>query len=163
MLDFNELRNGLPAITPAFGAALAEACAVCLTSQGHEPGVELQVEGNFTGTFQLFWPQVTDQMQRCWNDEEYTTEQAAYGVALLLIKRLTDFTVVERSRRGTGFDYWLGNPLQLAELPFQRTVRLEGSGIRSGDRRQISSRVRLKLEQVKPTDDIAPAYTIEPI
>ena len=105
MLDFNELRNGLPAITPAFGAALAEACAVCLTSQGHEPGVELQVEGDFTGTFQLFWQQVTDQMQRWWNYEEYTTEQAAYGVALLLIKRLTDFTVVERSRRGTGFDY----------------------------------------------------------
>ncbi|MDB9314527.1 hypothetical protein PN462_15550 [Spirulina sp. CS-785/01] len=29
-LDLCELQNGLPAITPAFGAALAEAGAICL-------------------------------------------------------------------------------------------------------------------------------------
>ena len=157
-LNLADLQKRLPAITPAFGAALAEACAVCLTEQAHEQGIELQVEGDLAGTFQLFWPNVTDQMKRCWNDEEYTTEQAAYGVALMVIQRLTDFTVVERARRGTGFDYWLGNSAESTETPFQKSVRLEVSGIRRGDRRQIRSRVKLKLEQVKPTDDLAPAY-----
>ncbi|NET34853.1 MAG: hypothetical protein F6K19_22980 [Cyanothece sp. SIO1E1] len=157
-LDLSELQGGLPAITPAFGAALAEACAICLTGQGHQPGIELQVGGDFTEVFVLLWPKVTDQMRRCWNDEEYTTEQAAYGIALMLIQQLTEFTVVERSRRGTGFDYWLGNPLESAERPFQKSVRLEVSGIRQGNRRQIRSRVKLKMEQVKPTDELAPAY-----
>lgn len=71
-------------------------------------------------------------MQRCWNDQEYTTEQAAYGIALLLLSKLTEFTVVERSRKGTGFDYWLGKPTDSSDLPFQKSMRLEVSGIRQG-------------------------------
>lgn len=39
------------------------------------------------------------------NDEEYATEQAAYGIALLVMQQLTNFTVVERARRGTGQAY----------------------------------------------------------
>ncbi len=157
LLKLTDLQKGLPAITPAFGAALAEACAVCLSEQGHEQGIELQVEGDLSGTFQLSWLKVTDQMQRCWNDEEYTTEQAAYGIALMVMQRLTNFTVVERARQGTGFDYWLGTSTESIETPFHKSVRLEVSGIRRGDRRQIRSIVKQKLEQVKPTDDLAPA------
>jgi len=37
------LTQGLPAITPAFGGAIAEACAICLTDEAHEPGVILKV------------------------------------------------------------------------------------------------------------------------
>ncbi len=40
-LVITKLEQGLPAITPAFGAALAEACAVCLADLGHAQGVEL--------------------------------------------------------------------------------------------------------------------------
>lgn len=157
-LDLSELQNGLPAITPAFGAALAEACAVCLAEQNHQPGVELEVTGELAGTFQLYWPAVTPQMQRCWNDREYTTEQAAYGIALLLLTKLTDFTVVERSRKGTGFDYWLGKPTDSSDLPFEKSIRLEVSGIRHGSPSQVRTRVKLKKMQVAPTDKIAPAF-----
>ncbi|MCG8585560.1 MAG: hypothetical protein MI757_12690, partial [Pirellulales bacterium] len=80
---------------------------------------ELEAEGDFTGAFVLLWPKVTDQMRLCWNDEEYTTEQAAYGVSLLLIQHLTDFTVIERSPRGTGFDYWLGKRWPPLNYPFK--------------------------------------------
>lgn len=34
-LLLTELAQGLPAITPSFGAVLAEACAVCLEKQNH--------------------------------------------------------------------------------------------------------------------------------
>lgn len=159
-LDLWELQNGLPAITPAFGAALAEACTVCLNDQNHQPGVELQVTGKLTTTLELYWQNVTPQMQRCWNDQEYTTEQAAYGIALLLLTKLTDFTVVERSRKGTGFDYWLGKPTDSLEMPFQKSVRLEISGIRQGSPSQIRTRVKLKKVQVAPTDKIAPAFIV---
>ena len=97
-------------------------------------------------------------MRRCWNDQDYATEQGAYSVALLLIQRLTSFTVVERSRRGTGFDYWLGNVSDSAELPFEKSARLEVSGIRRGERRQVRSRVTLKGAQVQAVDSLSPAY-----
>ena len=158
VLDLSGLQQGLPAITPAFGAALAEAGAICLSEQGHQPGVVLEIDGGFSGAFVLLWPQVTEQMRRCWNDQDYTTEQGAYGVALLLIQRLTSFTVVERSRRGTGFDYWLGNVSDSAELPFEKSARLEVSGIRRGERRQVRSRVTLKGAQVRAADSLSPAY-----
>lgn len=72
VLDLSGLQQGLPAITPAFGAALAEAGAICLSEQGHQSGVALEVEGSFSEAFVLLWPQVTEQMRRCWNDQDYT-------------------------------------------------------------------------------------------
>ncbi len=159
-LVITKLEQGLPAITPAFGAALAEACAVCLADQGHAPGVELKVNGDFTAVFKLYWQEVTDQMLRCWNDSEYTTEQAAYGIAFLVIQELTDYTIIQRSRKGTGFDYWLGKKTEANELPFQNAVRLEVSGIRKGDDSRVKARVKLKVEQVGPSDQALPAYIV---
>ena len=94
ILNLQSLSQGLPAITPAFGAAIAEAGAICLTDEAHQPGVTLKVEGEFSATFKLDWQPVTEQTRRCWNDEEYTTEQAAYGIAFLLILQLTNLTVI---------------------------------------------------------------------
>ena len=159
-LRLTQLGEGLPAITSSLGAALAEACAICLHDQGHPQGIELQVRGNFTACFKLYWQPVTDQMLRCWNDEEFTTEQAAYGIAFMLVKKLTGFTVIERSRRGTGFDYWLGNEQTTNDLPFQKQVRLEVSGIRKGDDSRVRARVKQKLEQTNPSDGDLPAYIV---
>jgi hypothetical protein len=156
-LFLTRLAEGLPAVTPAFGAALAEAGAICLQDQHHPQGVLIQIEGVFDTAFSLHWQEVTDQMRRCWNDEEYTTEQAAYGITFLLLLHLTEFTVIERSRKGSGFDYWLGTR-QDSELPFTNRVRLEVSGIRKGDNNRIRSRARQKLDQTKRSDGRLPAY-----
>ncbi|MBE9061231.1 hypothetical protein [cf. Phormidesmis sp. LEGE 11477] len=158
ILDFASLKQGLPAITPAFGAALAESVAVCLDEQGHQSGVSLKLLGDSSGTFLLLYSEVTEQMRRCWNDREYATEQAAYGVALLLIQRLTEFTVIERSRRGTGFDYWLGKVSDVSEQPFQKLSRLEVSGIRQGSEQQIRTRVRMKIRQVQAVNNRLSVY-----
>jgi hypothetical protein len=162
VLSLQRLEQGLPAITPAFGAAIAEAGAICLTDEAHQPGVTLEVEGEFSTTFTLDWQPVTEQTRRCWNDEQYTTEQAAYGIAFLLILQLTALTVIERSRKGTGFDYWLGTQGSTATLPFDRMARLEVSGIRSkGNRSQINARVKQKTEQTRASDaQRLPAYII---
>lgn len=159
-LVLSDLALGLPAITPAFGAALAEAGAVCLEEQGHSQGVEIKVSGDFTVRFKLRWQSVTEQMLRCWNDEEFTTEQAAYAIAFLIIKKLTNLTIIERSSKGTGFDYWLGNVDSKAKNPFQNKVRLEVSGIRKGNERRVKARVKQKKEQTIPSDGEYPAYII---
>jgi hypothetical protein len=156
-LDLKDLSRGLPAITPAFGETLAQAAAVCLEDQDHQLGVDFSVEGDLEALFQLHWPTTDDQMRRCWNDLEFTTEQGAYGVAILIIRSLTDFTVIERSYKGTGIDYWLGHE---GELPFQNKARLEVSGIRNGDNNTINRRVRRKLAQASASDGSLPAFVV---
>lgn len=161
-LTLTKLAEGLPGVTPAFGSALAEAGAICFEDQNHPDGVELRVDGTFTARYRVYWQEVTDQMLRCWSDPEDTTEHAAYGVAFLLILDLTEYTVISRSLKGTGFDYWLAKEEGEGELPsFQNKARLEVSGIRSGSVSRVQARVRQKLEQVEPSDRLSyPAYIV---
>jgi len=64
---------------------------------------------------------------------------------------LTEYTVVERARKGPGFDYWLGKKDSVAPL-FQDKARLEVSGLRRGDDRSLESRVRRKAKQIEASD-----------
>jgi hypothetical protein len=63
--------------------------------------------------------------------------------------------VVERSKKGRGFDYWLGDD---DDLLFVGKARLEISGILSGSKAQIAARVKEKKGQLKPSDYLAPGY-----
>jgi hypothetical protein len=160
-LNLDALAIGLPAVTPAFGASLAEAAAVCLDSQGHRSGIEMLIEGDFSACFRVCWSiAVTGQMQRCWNDMEYATEQGAYGLAFLIVQQLTGYTVIERSIKGTGFDYWLGEALPTGALAFERKVRLEVSGILQGQERRIRARVKEKVQQTQQYGSRLPAYVV---
>lgn len=148
------LALGIPGITSAFGECLAEAAAVCLEDQGHQSGVNLAVSGVCDALYSIDSPTVTDQMRRCWNDHEVTTEHGAYAVAILLAMDVTDGTVVERSRKGTGFDFWLGPE---DALPFEKKARLEVSGIRTGGQ-YVERRVREKVRQMGRSNTNLPGY-----
>ena len=156
-INLESLYEGMPAVTPAYGKCLAEAGAVCLDEVGHQCGVELQVKGLHKTKYRLLWPEVTPQMKNCYNDLQDSTENGAYGLAFLLIKQLTDYTVIQRSRKGPGFDYWLGRE---GNSLFQNTARLEVSGILKGTASKIASRVKQKLAQVSPSDGTSPAYIV---
>ena len=156
-LNLNDLSNGFAGITPAFGEALAEAGGLCLESQGHSRGVKLLLRGYRDNNYSLDWPYVTGQIHRCYNDPEEATEWGAVGVAVLLAKTEAGYSVIERSRKGTGFDYWIGDE---TDLPFEKKARLEISGIRKGTNRQINARVKQKLKQVKKSGQIPTAYVI---
>lgn len=140
------LGDGCPALTPAHGRSLAEAAAVCLEDQGHELRASLQVAGDHEAVLTIVRFDITDQMKRCYNDPDTATEQGACGIAILLVRHLTGFTVIEQSRRGIGFDYWLGTD---EDLLFQAKARLEVSGIRGGDRAALMSRVGQKERQTR--------------
>ncbi len=157
MLNLNDLGDGLPAITPAFGMVLAEAGGICLESQGHSQGDLLQVNGDCHNRYALAWPPVTEQAKRCWNDHQVATEHGAVGLAVLLVKKEIGYEVIERSRKGTGFDYWMGDD---SEVPFQNKARLEISGIRCGEKRDVRARVNQKLKQTNPSDGLLPAYVV---
>lgn len=151
------LGEGCPALTPDRGATLAQAAAVCLESASHGLRSELTVVvGDETCTVSMLRPEVTDQMRRCYNDPEDATEQGACAVAILLVRDLTGLSIVEQSRKGTGFDYWLGSD---GDLLFR--ARLEVSGIRLGDEATVRTRVHQKCKQTRRSDSLRlPAYVV---
>jgi hypothetical protein len=106
--------------------------------------------------FRLEWPTVDDQQRRCYNDLQEATEWGACCVAILLVQELTGKVVVERSKKGLGFDYWVGQ--EDDDLLFVGKARLEVSGILSGTPSTLNSRLEQKRNQIKPSNDLAQAF-----
>jgi hypothetical protein len=98
-------------------------------------------------------------MRKCYADLQHATELGACGIAVLLVEGLTDLTVIEQSRKGKGFDYWLGRKGSSSPL-FQDKSRLEVSGILDGDEGEIRSRLRAKGAQMLRGGVDLPGYVI---
>lgn len=161
VLDLRDLEKGIPALTEALGRVHAEAAAVCLEDRKHPNSVELIVRRIEDRDHVLQWSGITEQMRRAYNDMERATELGAYGVAILLVRDLTGLTVIRQSRKGTGFDYWLGKDDGANALVFQDTARLEVSGILSGTESQFTTRLKQKLKQTEASDGTRlPAYAV---
>jgi hypothetical protein len=148
-----------PGWSITFGATCAEAAAVCLDDQGHPERVALQIDGIQSCAIELQWNAIDDTIRRFNADQEVATEYGAYGIAALIMPRLTNLTIIERSVKGKGFgfDFWLGSINEKDPL-FQRKARLEVSGIRKGSESLMQSRVNMKLRQISPSDTVAPGY-----
>ena len=158
-LKLAELKSGAPGITPAFGEGLAEAASVCLEDRSHSSPTPMRLSGEIGGQAILEWETTSTQARRCWNDNDEATEHGAYGIAALLIPRVSELQVVERSKKGTGFDYWLGTSTQTGAL-FQNRARLEVSGIRAGTDSKVGGRVRQKLKQTERSNGSIPAVVV---
>jgi hypothetical protein len=146
----------MPGLSTAYGAQLAQAAAVCLENREHRSGVTFHLIGMRSAQFPLEWPAVDDQARRSHNDLQEATERGAYGIAILIVCDLTGMLVIERSAKGLGFDYWLGN--EDDDELFAGKARLEVSGILVGSRSQALVRARQKKQQMKPSDRLAPGY-----
>jgi hypothetical protein len=157
-LELGRLREGYPCLTPESGLRLARAGSICLEERKHTRGVSLGVTGDYKTEVSLGWPETNEQVRREWSDPQEATENGACGIAILLVGVLTDYHVVQRSWKGTGFDYWLGLK---DDLMFQNAARLEVSGIRKGGIKLIESRVNTKMNQVKRSDSLKiPAFVV---
>jgi len=148
-LTLEDLLEDFPHIPPECGSVLVQSAVLCLEGQGHTSGALLTVQGSFNTAFRLQWSMdVTEAMRRYWNDPDETVEQGAYGLALLLLRSLAGLTVLERSRKGTGFDWWLAS----ADNLFQAAARLEVSGIMRGSARRVKGRLKERLAQTMRSD-----------
>ena len=144
--DLRTLALGRPGMSPAKGASLAEAAAVCLDSQGHSSGLILRVIRKDDVDCVLTWNASDDQQRQTYADIAEATEEGACAIALCAVEAIAGLVVMERSRKRSAFDYWLGDkPGHL----FQRTVRLEVSGILQGDATMIEKRLTEKLQRLE--------------
>jgi hypothetical protein len=157
--DLSQSKPERPGWSLTFGATCKDAAAVCLDDQNHPYRVNLQIDGIQDTQVQLQWNAVDNIVRRFNADEEVATEYGAYGIAALIMPYLTGLTVIERSIKGTnfGFDFWLGS-IDDPNTLFQRKARLEVSGIRKGSKSLLESRVKIKLEQISPSDSLSPGY-----
>lgn len=144
----------MPAVSVAAGEFYAQAAAVCLEVGKHKPGASLTVKQPAERKYCLTWQPADDQMRRTHNDHQDATKHGAYAVAFVLARELTEFQVVLQSRKGTGFDFWLGK-----DDPDLFHARLEVSGILQGDDQIIKQRVKEKKQQPAPSNKTKlPAY-----
>ena len=179
MLDLNDLdTDEIPGITRERGKDSAQAGAVCLENQGHPQRVQFTVRGSFRKVYPLVWPPATNQAKRSWNDLEEAAQHGAAGVAALLAIREIGYSPLLRSRKGTGFDYWLGDSdlsnvsqaeraataglrSSLRDDNLVVRIRLEVSGILHGNDARVRARRNLKLSQTNRSDSLGlPAYVI---
>jgi hypothetical protein len=148
-LVLEDLSAAFPHIPPECGAVLVQSAVLCLEGQGHRSGVRLEVQGAFATAFRLQWSlDVTEAMRRYWHDPDEAAEQGAYAVALVVLRSLAHLTVLERSRKGTGFDWWLASEDDL----FQAAARLEVSGIMRGSPRRVNGRLKERMAQTERSD-----------
>lgn len=73
------------------------------------------------------------------------------------MRELSGLGVVERSKKGTGFDYWLG---QKDQRPFQNKARLEVTGTLESSASQVEYKAKKKLKQTDRSDGEFPAYVV---
>jgi hypothetical protein len=128
---------------------MAEAAAVSLEVQGHISATDLDLQGDHVAAEACMWAPCSPNAFRTFNDLDIATTYGAEGIAVMLISQLLQLQVVNRSLKGTGFDYWLGRDPQ---KPFTYEARLEVSGIANGDETKIRARVKKKLGQTDPSD-----------
>ena len=148
-------------ILPSMYAYYAEAAAICFEENNFRGTAVLKIEDDEVevAAFHFTWSSVNQQVKDMHNDLIYETEYGAYCIAFLIIHHLTDYKVIRRSKRKTGFDYWLGE--KESEYPFEDVARLEISGILRGKNTEITQRIRIKKEQTKQSDGSQlPAFII---
>lgn len=162
ILDLRKLRN-IPALTEGWAKVHAETAAICLEHCDHPTTVPLRVivDNDEEQRYTLRRQRVSERMRRANNDLQDATEFGACGIAFLVVREVTGLTAINRSRKGTGFDYWLKKDSP-DSLPFAHAARLEVSGILEGTDKELATRTRQKLNQSKPSDAETrlPAYAV---
>lgn len=155
----NDFKNVCPEISGIQCASYAEGCAVALEEQGHQPPIELLVDGDFSRRYALLWEKPSS--KRGWKEPRDFAEAGAIALAFHLTTRLTEYQVIEQAPIGKGgFDYYLGYKEDHPNYDPDNfmNARLEISGTNKGIK-ELSNRVQKKLEQVKPSDSWnIPAY-----
>ena len=129
--------------------------------RNHTRGVELQVIGDISKRYILDWPAITDvKPDACGWIRGKPLNMALRLSHSCYPKTKLGYSAFERSRQGTGIDYWMG---QSDDAPFQRQAMLEISGIlkaRGNVARAIKRRVNEKLQQTERSSEPLPTYVI---
>jgi hypothetical protein len=152
IFSLDALIKGELGLTANGGAYFADAASYCLHVHSHPNPVRLSLSGDISGSGTLEWAKVSEAHHRTHADLQEAAEFGACAIGIVIAVQLTGVCGVERSVKGTGVDFWLVKDSDDRGI-FQRSARLEASGILKGNQSTIKARVNQKLAQTKPTDE----------
>jgi hypothetical protein len=152
-LDLDDIKTLAPLLPSHWAESRLEAAIYCLTHNGHKSGAELEANGR-SGGHKLVWKKtIGAKVRNVWSDHQVATEIGAEGIAAVMAKQLTTFTILSRASKTTGIDYWLTNKEEETKpenelLLFQnKAARLEVSGLLAGSDAQYKARIKQKIKQ----------------
>ena len=138
--------DNIPLLMPELIALKGKAAAYCFELQGLNSNTFLNVTGIENNGINLCWDNLKEIEFSSLKDNQESTEWGAEAVAFIIVKYLTNFNVVERSRKGTGFDYHISKDSDY--VLFQNTAKLEISGIlKKSKTNSINNRIKYKIKQ----------------
>lgn len=152
-IDLRQLAKGTDHLSPAVCGQLVEAAVCCLAHQGHDNGAHMEVNGS---AVVVRCGDLDPRANASHADRQDATEDGAVAIAIALIRAGTDLDVVQRSWKGTGFDYFLTSGT--GNAPFEGSACLEVSGILAEDDLSMRRRVAAKVKQVDAGDGALPGY-----
>lgn len=146
-LKFHDLSERHYGLTHSIAGTYAEAACVCL-DRHHSPDVDFAIEDSGTAsTGSATWTSPVDaRTAAAWNNRTDTTETGAYGVALAAIENTRGLVAVSRAETQTGADYYLDEP-NATIVDLESSIRLEVSGMESGNDTAIKARLNQKIKQ----------------
>jgi len=154
----NDICFSTPHLSNNLLKSYAEAGSICFESQGHNGSVLMSIQGDYNDKLIITWDTINDRIRRTYNDFQEAVEWGATAVSFLLVKKYTKNTVIERSFKSTGFDYWLGSN---DDILFQRKSRLEISGIlKETSTNSVKTRIKIKLSQIDRSNMNLPGLVI---
>jgi len=156
-LRLQTLGNGVTALLKEYEACFGSAASYCLEGQGHRAPTEIVVSGLYTRQFPLHWQSPTEQENRTWENDQQATEFGACGVALVLMRAVAGLKAFRVARKPSGFDFWMAP--KDSGSPFQKSARLEITGIRCGAKEK-KSRLREKSDRLKRYSSVLPALIV---
>src|SRR5574344_993982 len=158
-INLLKIKSGFPGLTKAMGNYFYEACSVTMHRAGHAESVIMNLSGDNKKNINLLWKDIFDeQLDRAYKEDSSLIDASASCLACLIALHETDYTIVERGYKGSGFDYYLG--YKNAKQFFAGVARLEISGIKTeNEGNSLEKRFKEKLIQTSQSDNTdLPAY-----
>lgn len=155
-LDLDLLAEGTPRLSPAAASDLVESAVVCLLQHGHVSGTSLELPP--AGAVRLKFCDPDPRAFGSRADLQEATERGATAIAIAVVKRQTGLGVLDRSRKGTGCDWYIGE--DDGGPPFQNMHRLEISGILDESEAKMRRRLVQKVQQLERGNDDLPGYVV---
>lgn len=157
-MNLTDIKKGLPGITPAIGSYFYDAIVATMHRANHPEQLTMALTGDNVKTLDVNWEDsFNEQLDRSFKEDSSMIDAAASGISCLLAIEETNYTIIERGYKGSGFDYYLGYDDQPL---FTKVARLEISGIKQeNEANTAEKRLKIKLKQTNQSDNSGlPAY-----
>lgn len=129
---------------------------MCLHRHHQSPiNFAIDLNGNQT-QHEAAWQVPTQLALNSWRNVDDATRDGAYCISLVAVELRAGLVAIGRAETRTGADYYVA-PIGSDPNDFERSLRLEVSGVDSGNMSAVRSRLRKKTKQAHDGDSNLPA------